>query len=467
MSSLTKKNKTILDIFIVFIISIFLFYFIPFNEDNIYLLNYVFDSLYLILILLLLLFHKSKYGFDMFEPIYFVSLIYSLLYFVAPIYDILIGSYSWFGYLLFEYGLKSSFIAFIGYLAFFIVYEINLNKYKLKINSEYEYNTKNIVVISLFLYFICLFTNIFYMVKSGYASVLYVCSLGFFGGIENIEFKEKILNIGFLSMLSYSLPTTVLLYWEYGKKNILKFLLFIPVINLQITRGFRFFIIQILLTFFAYYYVRTNKRPNLKKLIQIFLIIFIIITFMTLFRDTVRSGKGADLQILNVNTIVESVDATFWENLRIYKNYYGIVGAVPEVYDYCYGKLTIIRTILIAIPRILWNNKGVESNERGLDVLIGADIGRGQAYPNLGEYYYDFGLMGVVFYMGIIGFLMRKIKQNCMANKDGPLNNIIFVSVLFAMLQIIIRGYTPTNFWYIIFLLIPVWIVKISCRKKY
>ena len=58
----------------------------------------------------------------MFEPIYFITIIYAVLYFVTPIYDILTGEYLWFGYDLFEYGVESTLIALTGYIVFYIFY---------------------------------------------------------------------------------------------------------------------------------------------------------------------------------------------------------------------------------------------------------------------------------------------------------------------------------------------------------
>ena len=49
-------------------------------------------------VVLILMLYRRFYGFDILDPIYFISLIYGILFFVTPAYDIAVGNYLWFGY---------------------------------------------------------------------------------------------------------------------------------------------------------------------------------------------------------------------------------------------------------------------------------------------------------------------------------------------------------------------------------
>ena len=54
----------------------------PSEAGEIYRNNYIVDGFALLVVLLLIIIYISKNGFDMFEPIYFITIIYAVLYFV-------------------------------------------------------------------------------------------------------------------------------------------------------------------------------------------------------------------------------------------------------------------------------------------------------------------------------------------------------------------------------------------------
>ena len=440
----------------------------PSEVGEIYRNNYIVDGFALVVVLSLIIINIEKNGFDMFEPIYFITIIYAVLYFVTPIYDILTGEYLWFGYDLFEYGVESTLIALTGYIVFYIFYVF---KFKLKTNfnttqsniTEIKHNDFKsekinlIITVTLIIYAVSFAANVWYMLKSGYTSLTYILTMGLLGG-DGIA-AEKVDNIGFVSMLSYCLPAATLLYWEYGRSKLLKIVLFIPMLMLQISRGFRFFVIQIAVTFFSYYYIKKKKRPKIINILFALIVLMIPILLMTMFRDTVRAGEGAAVSSVSGDSIKEAFDQAFWDNLRIYKNFYGMVNAIPEKFGFVYGRQMIIGTIVMVIPRIIWPGKISSYGGYGLKSLIGNRIADGQAYPNIGEYYYAGGLLGVLLLMGIYGAWMKYARDRFMRSKNG-LDLITFSVLLGTNLQLIIRGYTPSNFWYIVFSLLPVWIIR-------
>ena len=113
----------------------------------------------------------------------------------------------------------------------------------------------------IIMYAVCLAANIYYLVQSSGHSIWYVFSLGLFGK-GNIS--DEVPNLGFISMLSYSLPSCTLLYIEYGRSKILKILLFVFMFILQVERGFRFYILQIALMFISYEFIKKNKKNKIQ-----------------------------------------------------------------------------------------------------------------------------------------------------------------------------------------------------------
>ena len=442
---------------------ILLFY--PHNVLKIYQLNYVLNAIYIFIVLILLYCLHRRKGLDLLEPIVLITIIYIAMFVVTPMIDIVCEEYFWYGYDLFPYGIKATFIALLGYISFYFFYSFNIFKKasikNVKLNEEIIYNRKSnsiLICFILLMYTVCFIANVYYMIQRGGFNLTYILTLGIFGDVNKQNITDN--SIGYISMLSYSLPTTALLYVEFGKNKFLKVLLFLVMFILQISRGFRFFVIQIAIMFFSYFYIRNNKRPKVYQILQLLLLLLIPIVIMTLFRNSIRDGNGINLDILNIESIVDGLNAAIMDNFRIYQNFYGMVNVIPNRFDYVFGRQIIIGTLVMIIPRAIWPNKLSSYGGEGLSTLIGPNIGSGQAYPNIGEFYYSFGTIGVVFFMGIYGFWMKTVKQKYMKKENGALSNMIYVILLSSNLQLIIRGYTPSNFYFVLFSLLPIYFIK-------
>lgn len=452
------KNKILLSFIIVWISIFAVIMSNSLQIEDIYLYNLWIDILSLSVLSILVVCYRGK---SFFEPIYFISAIYAAMFFITPIYDILIGELYWYGYSLFDYGITTTIIALMGYLAFYLFYVVSFTgKYKsncLKIKKRIVIVQRGTVPAIVAMYIICFAANVYYLLHSGYGNLLYILSLGLLDNAGNSYATYS--NIGFVSMLSYSLPTVVLLYWEFGKNKVLKWMLFVPMLMMQVARGFRFFVIQIFITFACYYFIRKNKRIKMVYLIAVIGTMMLFVLLMTTFRVSIRSGAGIDTGIINWDTIKQSFDSAFWDNLRIYQNVYGMVSVIPSQYEYVWGRQIVIGTIVMIIPRMIWPGKISSYGGESLMTLIGSNIASGQAYPALGEYYYAAGVAGVIFFMAIYGLWTKKMKSKYM-NNINSLDLIYFSVLLGCNLQLIIRGYFPSNFWYLVFAIIPVWITR-------
>ncbi len=450
------------------IITLCLVLMLPSDTDKLYIENFVLDVVCTVVIISLLIFYNNRFKTSFFDPIYFISGLYLMMYFITPIYDILTKEYLWYGYNLFPYGVKATIIEFLGYVVFYIFYSSRNSSRKstLSTRSFTTYipeirkpaNRRTIMYLIMIMYAVCFVANVMYLLNSGYTSLTYILTLGLFGG--NDKTGNVVSNIGFVSMFSYCLPTITLLYWEYGKSKALKIILFVPMLMLQVARGFRFFVIQIFITFVAHYFIRNRRKIALTKIIGIGTIMIVAVLLMTMFRVSIRGGNGMDLSAISASTLTAAFDDAFWENLRIYKNFYGMVNAIPSEYGYVWGRQLIIGTIVMVIPRILWPGKISSYGGVGLFDLIGSNLyGTGQAYSTIGEYYYAAGVFGVCLFMAIFGLWGKKLRDKYM-NSNDELDIITFSVLLGCILQLMIRGYFPSNFWYLVFALIPIWVVK-------
>lgn len=400
------------------------------------------------------------------DPFYVVSVIYLFMYAICPMYDIVIGEYTWYGYNLFQNGILATVIAAIGYIAFYLVYR-NVFKRPRDIRALKSFDSTNEVLPKYYIgtivgiWLFCFVSNAFYMVSGG-NSLSYCLSLGFIGESGGQSSAES---LGFVSMFSYALPAATLLYCQYGKGRLIKTVMVYIMLVLQVSRGFRFIVIQIALMLLIYYRLKNKRYPNMALITSAAIILLGALLLMTMFRNDVRSGAGMDLASVTGTALSKAFDDMFWENLRIYKNFYGMVGVIPKYFPFCYGDEIVIGTIVMLVPRVLWPGKPSMYGGEGLVTLIGPNIASGQAYPGLGEYYYALGVIGVIVMMGIQALLMKYMSA-CKATSDDPLDWITYAAVVSCNLQLIIRGYMPSNFWLVVFSVIPIFVMRAIFGKK-
>ena len=123
----TSKNKGSSNgFFIPFILTILFVFIYPNDIGESYRYTFIACAVSIIIIMFLLADYVVKFGFDVFEPIYFITAIYGMMYFVTSIYDILIGEIKWFGYDLYPHGVKATFVAMVGYITFYVFYRYRL-----------------------------------------------------------------------------------------------------------------------------------------------------------------------------------------------------------------------------------------------------------------------------------------------------------------------------------------------------
>ena len=433
---------------------------IPFDQAAIYLNTYIACSvLVLACIICPAIFRDSCYSYC--NPLTVISCIYGMLFGVCPIYDILTTNYLWYGYNLFENGLFATLVATIGYLIFVAVYacsakEVSVSRLFDEGLRESSYTMPIIVAV----YVLSFAANAYYMTANGGVDLLFTLSLGFLGngGGEKSEAA-----LGFISMFSYCLPAATLMIIEYGNSRILKAIAVYFMIALQVSRGFRFIIFEIAIMFLCYYYLKNRKMPNPCLLGSALFLLLGMVLFMTMFRNDIRGGATADLSCVDFSSLQKSFDEMFWDNLRIYKNFYGMVAAIPAKVPFAYLQQMVIATVVMVVPRAIWPGKP-EHFGVGLDKIIGANFfDTGQAYPNLGEYWYSFGLVAVIFFMAIYGWWMKR--SMIRFGKAGDNISKMALAVLISVnLQLIIRGYTPSNFWFVVFSIAPLYLIGPLCR---
>ena len=141
---------------------------------------------------------------------------------------------------------------------------------------------------------------------------------------------------------------------------------------------------------------------------------------------------------------------------------------IPKNKNYLYGQQIFLFTATMFVPRIVWSNKPITSP--GLliigDAISDYAVKAGTAYPIIGEFYLEFGVIGVIVFMYLYGKLNNYFSSIYIYSNNNIVKILEYTILLLANFQIIIRGYTPSNFYMVIFFILPIFIFNKFIFKK-
>ena len=203
-------------------------------------------------------------------------------------------------------------------------------------------------------------------------------------------------------------------------------------------------------------YITKEKRPKGIHVIVTFSLIAFMIGFVGLIRNGVRAGAGINsMDVFSLQTIIDAI----FGNFEIFKTYYGIILHIPSEMDFTLGQQMLLYTLIMLIPRVLWPSKPEPIIRQVNTIAVSAYANiAGTAYPYVGEFYQEFGLLGIIFFSAALGHYLGKLK-NYMYRND--IHSVVLYSSLYPLiLQVLIRGYTPSNFYMLLFVILPVILTK-------
>ena len=410
-----------------------------------------------------LIIHIGTSGGDFFEPITIISILYMMLFVFEPMIDICENNLKWFGGNYTSFGIKGTWIAVAGYLFFFIGYRTKRFSFAPSSHNELRYNVKKetkevednayYAKVAIVFWIACYFLSVLFLLLSG-KSLAFILTGGLTGNGDLLESRKM---LGALSMFSYCLVGAWMLYFVYGKNKSLKVITFILTVFIYYIRGYRFIIIIFALAPIVFMYLYKQKRPRLVTIIGAIIVMIIFVGFVAAARNSVRYGGGISSDMVNWDAALEQVK----DNFRIYKTYYALVGYVPQKTNYLHGQQSLLYTALMCVPSIIWKSKPETSAGLYLirDAISESAFLSGTAYPIIGEFYIEFGSVGVVIFMFLYGYL-NKSWMNKYGLSYSKFDQIMYSILLLSNFQIVIRGYTPSNFYMVIFFVLPLLFIK-------
>lgn len=438
--------------------------------------SYIYLFLTLVHIILWIIIHIYRQEkIDSFDPFYISSGIYALIFVWAPYTWLKSGETSYAGINIMKYLPESTLVFNIGYLFFSIANAFDYIKDKsskvkdfniLESKQFNEYiNRKDtiqfIIRYSWILFLVSIILNILYWELTG-RSILFMLSLGQSGDLD----LTSINGIG-LYCLSYFIRSAIpglllLLYYEKKRKILIYFFTYI-VLAICTSSGSRNLLICVIFAIVIQRYCIKNERPNIITVIGSTFGLFLLVSIIGMFRTVYKTGGQLDFSNINYENLMRA----FMYNVNIFYVFYNLVGFTNEGLVRCHYGLGILNIFIQFIPRAIWPSKPINLGVIANFAMWGEGEGHGgAAYPNIGEFYYELGIIGVIIFMYLFGRILRIVFIK-MKDSKNPISIMIFAIAIGGVFQFICRGHFASWAFEFVFMFCPLLYLQHLLKKKY
>ncbi len=455
-SRLSKKNMNMVVILYLVVGFIFLLK-IPDFLTSKEVFEYIFVLMSYFLVGIIWIKYINDYGIFIFEPVTMVMGITFITFSVEPMVSMIQNDMGIGSFYVFNGCIKATSIYIVGIITFLFAYYNGSLVFEMKeVKQSQPVKNDRILHIAFIIWLVAFCVQVIDLVANGY-SINYIFSLGSTGSMENTEG-----GLGIFGNIRYFMVTALLYMDIYSKNKKFVWLCRCLSILLAILRGYRWIVIVYVLSPIVLYAYVKRKSPKFKNIITLALILVIFIGAMQFVRTSLREGNGLGNYNKEINFNLAYIWGAFQGNFDLYKTLYGAVTYFPSTSFYTLGQQMIYLTIATIIPRSIWPTKPYSVIDTVHKVyFMGEGAVRGHwAYAQMTEFYIEFGIIGVIICMYLFGRFCKYLRQLPLPS-NRTVHGVVVASFFFPMLmQLVIRGYTPLNFWPIVFILIPVFIMK-------
>ena len=438
--------------------------------------SYSGDRLYLYIILLgayfwiagLLVVAKVKHGLYIFEPLFFIAILYLCIYVYKPLIDLKTDSFYEHGIYVRDGGVKATLLIILSFTVFYISYysrhpkivfgkRSNQNSGYLAKDESTSVSSQTVVLLYI-AWGIVFALSIVSMLSQG-LNLRYIFSLGNSGMRVN-EGNTALLFLSNFAITSISLWLLIVLH----SKNLFgKITISVLEIIYLLTRNGRWLILVIALAPVVYYYTKRKKSPRIVFVVAGGIILLMVFAWMQANRYGIITGSGYSgwgAQGFSLQVLLSPFESDF----NTYRLFYSMVMRYPALYPYMWGT-TFLYIFILFIPRALWASK---PNNPVLDIIehsLNSNARQaGTAISNIGELYANFGVIGCVLGMYIVGWVASKVKDLCFSDDE---NTLAMYAILYPLLfQWTARGMFSSNFFTTVFAILPFLFLKRHTRHS-
>lgn len=411
---------------------------------------------------LAILLRHMRRPISLFEPYTMVTLVYVLVYHVAPVFQFSAGNTARYGVDAMPQTVEAVVLVIVGHFSFTLAYGfVGRKKAEGVLPSMYRepMDKRRLAKIAYIVFAVCYALAVYYQIGRGF-SLTYIMSGGLTGEQSGTVSESSLM---FLSYFMYACVGAWAVAFAYGQNRAAKITTFVMLFAIVFFSGTRAAILVPILVPIVIHYIQKGKAPSLASLgIAAGLLVFLF-AVMQVARGGVAAGTGLDIG----GSTLDDLFGPFYAEIDDFKVFYSILGVVPERHGFLCGSQMILYSLVLLVPRAIWPGKPMPQVYDIVNVTYGNQaVLNGVAYPNLGEYYVEFGVIGIIVCMFVLGLLCR-YARNLYVKRQGLSLALVFYSLIYgALFQIIIRGYMPQNFTMMLFLLTPVALIAYINKRS-
>lgn len=399
---------------------------------------------------------------SLFEPYTMVTLVYVLVYHVAPVFQFSLGNSARYGVDAMPQTVEAVALVITGHFFFTLAYGfVGRKKPHGALPSIYRepVDKRRLAKIAYIAFAVCYALAVYYQIGRGF-SLSYVMTGGLTGEQSGTVGESSLM---FLSYFRYACVGAWAVAFAYGQNRVAKVISFTMLLAIVFFSGTRAAILVPILVPIVIHYIQKGEAPSLVSLGIAAGLLVLLFAVMQVTRGGVAAGSGFDIG----GSSVDDLFSPFYAEIDDFKVFYSILGVVPERHDFLYGSQMILYSLVLLVPRAIWPGKPMPQVYDIVNATYGNQaVLNGVAYPNLGEYYVEFGVIGVVVCMFVLGLLCRYARDLYIKRQGLSLSLVLYSLIYGALFQIIIRGYMPQNFTMMLFLLAPVVLVAIVNKRS-
>ena len=332
--------------------------------------------------------------------------------------------------------------AFIGY------YFTKYNQAKVKLKNIWDSN-KIIYCLLIVAVFSIFFQNIYPMVLFSRFETVFLILISMILLTKYYRSNRIFIRYKYFAIGAFIISFIFLLTMTTGRRDVIKLIIAFSVIWSMYEKPFSFtkifigglfsFLIVILLALYRTEFSMTHVYERFLLLLS-----------------------NADYLLLLLSTTLDFLPG--------HNNYEYIVNNVPNEISYLFGS-SLFKILFIFIPRSIWSEKPLGVQELIVEKYQNAFVGgSSQTTTMIGEFHWNFGILGVIIGMYLFGYLCKKIDIQNRLNLNHywkVIINIVFISWIIELFRGGISTVILVNSFQILFPIILVWLIyKILFMNK-
>lgn len=389
----------------------------------------------------------------LFDPFTIISVLYICIFIIYPLYDYTRGNLLKTGINTSDGCIKGTLIFICSFLSFYATYHLtkaSTGTWALfrRLNTLKSWE---ILYISVFCWLISFVGCIVGQVSRGY-DLGYLFSLGNIAGMNAIEMSDQPALL-FLLMLGPTLVVSWLLIVTHAKSWLIRFLFTLPTMGYLFMRNGRWLVLIVGSAPIVYYFTKRKKSPSFKVLLVCGFLLLGTFSVMQFTRNNIATHQAItqnfDKQLFSLETYLAPLESDF----STYKTYYAIVQTFPNRAHFLLGKGMVGYTAALIVPRRIWKDKPDAPEREVVLVSMGEQaMMNGEAYPNVGIFYSEFGFWGCIFFMALFGFVISRARG--LYHQNSSLALVLYAFLWPFCFQLVTRS-VATAVYVTLFALIP------------